>query len=563
MITFAMVNPKKDLDHNYVPDFLQTFRSYAAIVKSCTIFNESENEWEAKIETGNSNLYFGKFALNTYNGTKQLSVILQPQKDIHFDDQLHDLKIVLKEALKKDWEQILWLTDEQSSRFAEELYGRIYRVENELRNFINMVMVKKLGASWWEKYVPEEVRNKHKARQGAYKRLAVSFQNVNDHLMAIDTDDLLIVMTNILQRWEPTHDNEIEKLIAKNSLSQSEVNKLTEKLRGQLKIEVKIWDTLFKPYLSDSFLSEWENFSKNRNHIAHNKLIDKIANEKILENIVFVGEMINKASEKFSQTEISDEDREQIEILREIFEEDVKNRPYEMAGVEVRNEKQILSLFESTLINFVSDIQDQIYFRPALDVDYNRKPVLDLSEPTELLKISSRIDDKIVTVISILKELSGDPEETSFLELKLYLDDEEIAACKISNSNGNAEWDSDEGYYQQTAVDEFDISELEDFGKEIIETIDENFQDYLSELQDEQYSSVKDGGLDPIADFNCEDCGENSVSLVDHIVGVGKCVRCGHQHDLKSCMRCEGVYNPNTSGSNGFCDACKAYIDSQ
>ncbi|MNW28049.1 hypothetical protein D3C74_48580 [compost metagenome] len=563
MITFVMINPKNDIDLKYVPDFLQTLRNKAAFVKTCIIFDESENEWEAKIETGNSHLYFGKFALYTYNGTKQLSVILQPQKDIHFDDHLHDLKILLKEALKKDWEQILWLTDEQSSRFAEELYGRIYRVENELRNFINMVMVKKLGASWWDKYVPEEVRNKHKARQGAYKRLAVSFQNVNDHLMSIDTDDLLIVMTNVLQKWEPTHDNEIEKLIAKDNLSQSEVIKLKEKLKGQLKIEVKIWDTLFKPYLSDSFLSEWENFSKNRNHIAHNKLIDKIANEKISENIVSVSEMINKASEKFSQTEISDEDREQIEILREIFEEDVKNRPYEMVGVEVRNEKQILSLFESTLMDFVSDIQDQIYFRPALDIKYNSKPALDLTEPTELLKVSSRIDDKIVTLISIVKELSGDPGETSSLELKLHLDDGEVATCKISNSNGNAEWDKDEGYYQQTAVDVFDISELVDFREKIIETIDENYQDYLAELQSEQYSSVKGGGWDPIADFDCEECGESSVSLVDHIGGVGKCVRCGHQHDLKSCIRCEELYNPNISGSNGFCDACEAYIDSQ
>ncbi|UKS26301.1 hypothetical protein LOZ80_33040 [Paenibacillus sp. HWE-109] len=563
MITFVMVNPKKDIDLNYVPSFLQTISNQAAIIKNCTIFDESENEWEAKIETGNSHLYFGKFALYTYNGTKQLSVILQPQKDMHFDDHLHDLKIILKEVLKKDWEQILWLTDEQSSRFAEELYGRIYRVENELRNFINMVMVKKLGASWWDKYVPEEVRNKHKARQGAYKRLAVSFQNVNDHLMAIDTDDLLTVMTNVLHKWEPSHDIEIEKLIEKGSLSQSEVIKLTEKLKGQLKVEVKIWETLFKPYLTDLFLPEWDNFSKNRNHIAHNKLIDKIANEKISKNIASVGEMINKASEKFSQTEISDEGREQIEILREIIEEDMKSRTFEMAGVEVRNERQILSLFETTLVEFVSDIQDRIYFRPALDVDYNTKPNLEVSETTELLNISSRIDNSIITLKSVIRELSGDPGETSSLELKLFLDEQEIAACEISNFNGNAEWDSDEGYYQQTAVDKFDTSELKDFAEKIIEAVDDNYQDYLSELQAEQYSSVKDGGLDPIADFDCEECGENSVSLVDHIGGIGKCVLCGHQHDLKFCARCEEVYNLNISGSNGFCDGCKAYFDSQ
>lgn len=563
MITFVMVNPKKAIELNYIPDLIQTISNQAEIIKQCTIFDQSENEWEAKIGTGNANLYFGKFSLYTYNGTKQLNVIIQPQKDMHFDDHLHDLKIMLKEVLKRDWEQILWLTDEQSSRFAEELYGRIYRVENELRNFINMVMVKKLGASWWDKYPPEEVRNKHKARQVAYKRLAISFQNVNDHLMAIDTDDLLTLMTNVLHKWEPAHDSEIEKLIEKGSLTQNEIIKLTEKLKAQLKVEVKVWDTLFKPYLSDAFLSEWENFSKNRNHIAHNKLIDKIAYEKINDNISSVGEMIHIASEKFNQTEISDEDREQLEILRQIIDEDAKSRTYEMAGVVVRSERQILNLFESTMMDFVSEIHDEIYFRPALDVEYNVKPVLESSESVELLKISSRINDTTIILKATVTELSGEPGESSSLELKLYLDGDEFAACEIRNSNGNAEWDAEEGYIQPTAIEKFDTAELEGFRDQVMQTIDEYYEDYLAELKAEQYSSVKDGGLDPIADFECEECGENSVSLVEHIGGFGKCVNCGHQHDLKSCNRCEEIYNPNLSGSNFFCDGCHEFIKSQ
>ncbi|WP_068502849.1 DUF3427 domain-containing protein [Paenibacillus kribbensis] len=480
MITFVMVNPSKEIESslNYVPAFLNSISSQTGIVKNCTIFDKSENEWEAKIETGNSNLYFGKFALYTYNGIKQLSVVLQPQKDMHFDDHLHDLKIVLKENLKKDWDQILWLTDEQSSRFAEVLYGRIYRVENELRNFINMVMVKKLGAYWWDKYVPEEVQNKHKSRQGTYKRLAVSFQNVNDHLMAIDTDDLLTVMTNVLYKWEPVHNNDIEKLIKKTSLTQGEIIKLTESLKSQLSVEVKIWDSLFKPYLSDSFLLEWENFSKNRNHIAHNKLIDKIANEKISENINSVGEMIQKASEKFSMTEISDEDREQLEILSEFIDEDAKYRAYERDGVEVRSEKQILELFESTLMEFISDIADQLYFSPDLDVEYATNPKLERLVIIELLRISHRINDTVITLKSTLKELSGEPGESSILELKLLLDEQEIGICEISNSNGEVEWNLEESYYQQIFLGEFKTNELDDFRNTLFSTISTEIKNY-------------------------------------------------------------------------------------
>lgn len=65
-----------------------------------------------------------------------------------YDIFLEQLKIAVKDALKKDWAVCSWIMDEQSEQLCSHLYLRIFKVENEIRAFANKILVHHLGKDW-------------------------------------------------------------------------------------------------------------------------------------------------------------------------------------------------------------------------------------------------------------------------------------------------------------------------------------------------------------------------------------------------------------------------------
>lgn len=46
--------------------------------------------------------------------------------------------------------------------FIIDLYAKIYKIENLLRELINEVMVKQYGTKWWELLVPYDIKENTK-----------------------------------------------------------------------------------------------------------------------------------------------------------------------------------------------------------------------------------------------------------------------------------------------------------------------------------------------------------------------------------------------------------------
>ena len=139
------------------------------------------------------------FLFGTYNDAKQLEITIQ--SDTYnvelMNDFLEKLKLGIKKSIVKDWEDIIWLIDKDSECLSFDLYAKIYKIENLLRELINEVMVKQYGTKWWELLVPYDIKEKHKARLKEYKTKIRSFNNVDDRLLAIDIDDLGRILTLI------------------------------------------------------------------------------------------------------------------------------------------------------------------------------------------------------------------------------------------------------------------------------------------------------------------------------------------------------------------------------
>lgn len=70
--------------------------------------------------------------------------------EIRYDKSLEQLKLALKERLKKDWTLCTWLVDDQSEMLSANLYHRFFRIENQVRAFANKVLMQHLGHNWLE-----------------------------------------------------------------------------------------------------------------------------------------------------------------------------------------------------------------------------------------------------------------------------------------------------------------------------------------------------------------------------------------------------------------------------
>ncbi|EJR80199.1 hypothetical protein [Bacillus cereus] len=566
MIQFVMVKPKKELQINYLKNKNRSI-SEVPLVKNYYIYEEAERAAKIKIETETKNstaLYFTEMTLETYKGIQHLFIKIEPQK-IHandFDYNLHELKLHIKNQLRKDWAECVWLEDEQSTSISEELYGKIYRVENKLRQFINMKMIRRKGVDWWENYSPSYLKEKYKKRQNDYKMAAESFKNVNDILLSIDTDDLLKIMRYQVKKLKIQDFTKLEVMLEGIKENGEAVNlvqnykAIVNEMKKNMDVKEDLWEGIFKEYFPENFIEEWERFCKNRNHVAHNKLLDLSALDKINENIRNVEGYLEEARKEFDK-ELSEE--EETEALEYIEEEEYKKELHELyimeqqAGVSILDANMIFDKFEEVINQFIEDIDDTYYFRNDIKIEKNKMSIVKSEQ--DLLNISSKINDDILKVKSKLNIEEVQQGESEVL-LKLIINGKMIEECSLKYINGGAEFQKDLGYYLPTSYNEFSQKGFEEFVEHISEFIEDYFPNLKEEMEIEMYIAAKDGGNNPVADFPCEECGEGYVCINDDIGEQGMCLNCGAKHEVSTCERCKVTYNQNIDGEEYLCENC-------
>jgi len=94
--------------------------------------------------------YRAVFTIDTYESIKTRMKVKLEQIDLldHYDSTLEDLKIYLKDVIIKDWKTCIWISDEQSEALCSELYPLFFEIENELRAFVNKVLIHNVGIGW-------------------------------------------------------------------------------------------------------------------------------------------------------------------------------------------------------------------------------------------------------------------------------------------------------------------------------------------------------------------------------------------------------------------------------
>lgn len=513
-------------------------------------FHSEEFIWEIEI------------GFSTYENNYELMVSIQSDNYIICleNDYLDRLKIVVKNFIKTKHKTVFWLYDSESEFLATKLYPRIFKVENLARKFITMVMNRKFGIHWW-KLVSLKIQEKHKIRFVGYKAIIDNFKDVDERLMSIDTGDLLDILSNKVMKWESSEENIME--LTQPNLHLENLAKI---LQRQQVVYSDWWQTIFSPLLPESFLNDFNIFELNRNHIAHNKLIDKSAYNNILHSIDVVQEALLRGIQKMSSELKSEEVRKEEEFELELLlqEELMSDRILELkeseSGVTTRNSNQILALFNDKLSQVYDSIEESFRFSEYLNFsDYTELKICNSN--SVVFEIENKIDGYVIS-FEANTDINDYEGSQSFLYLGYKKDGspsiEEIG--RVSYTYGVVEFDEFQGTYmpvQMDGISEYDLSRL---GKRLIDLINTEFTDYKEIVESSKYSIIKDGGSDPILDLLCEECGEEWICVDENITDLGKCLNCGEINEVTECERC-GRYDFGSPCDDEpfLCDDCWNY----
>lgn len=512
----------------------------------------------------------GKYKLSLtidtfHDKNARFTVDIQPEYKIsdlekRIDLYLEKLKIELKNRIITEWDSCTWLIDEQSEQMCSELYPEFFRIENEIRAFAGTVFTYKVGVNWLERFGLEKFNESAKNLAKTFQQRVPEFDNVNADLLSLTLESLFqIVFKGIIYEDETVLKSSDFKGL-EQVIKLGKVENIKQFLEKKKKVQYRIWEDIFVPYFDDPnrFENDITKFINSRNHIAHNKLISYNVYNTIHNELDAIQEHLEFANEKFEEDATSKE----IEYTRDVLaEEQYDERDYwrsrvaDETGVDVLDEDQIYDRFLETINEIHSDILKHFQYDPCFTIGDLEDAVLN-RESVVFSAICNADEDSYVE-IRVSMMIDDDMGEESYLYICCYKDGQKIDEATITYINGDGSED-DEFRMQVDRDSEYQDGEVQDFTENLIDFIENELNPYTDEINAVAYESK--GCESVVADFPCEVCGKNGISIKEDFYPVGLCCFCGSENDVKVCSLCGTVFN-EFGGADDICNGCKIDID--
>jgi len=490
----------------------------------------------------------------------QLQVSVLSENDIEYDIFLENLKINIKEILIKEWESCTWIVDEQSEFLGMQLYPKIFKIENKIRAFVNKVLTYHFGVNWSELVGLEEVLKSYNKNKVDFKREVPEFNNINDILISATMESLakILLKSNIYDVNITITESEAMRL--HKQLADSNSSSVFSIINEARKPKFNLWEDIFSKYfgVDNDPPKNITNFIKNRNHIAHNKLLTKNAYEKMQCDFENVEKLFNDANSKFIDEEPSDElcltmQAEQEQAEQE--EEYIFGRIKDETGIEILDSDAVFDKFYELVNDFYSEIDDGEYFNYAVQI--SSLFGFDNSDEKQILfSVESKVDDAYNFNVCADFDINEGMDEDSYMNIWVEeLDGTKVLKAQIVYHNGEAHEDTLEGYYIPDSESFIDDENFRVFTEDLKTYIKEEMNVIKSKVDMMSYSAVKDGGFPPVSDFPCWNCNQEYISLDNEIYPYGYCINCGEETELKKCVRCQTIYLAD-DGNTDLCDYC-------
>ena len=457
--------------------------------------------------SGPVNKYIVIFQQDTYEWNVQLTVEIGYKNSCHKSEQSYDaflekLKLAIKNSMVRDWYKCVWISDSQSLWLSREVYSEIYMAENELRAFVSKVMIDNFGAEWHDRPEFSKLSASIELNADNVKRNVPNFANIDVNLYTVTLEGLMDTVQSDIYTDAMSSDSEVQKRIKSKIFSTTQLDKMKSALdflRNQYTKKYNIWDKFFIPFIDkpEEFQTSLTSFIANRNHVAHNKLLDYSAKEKMLyDTHVFRG-YIKEAVRKFDSENRSEEVEETLQAIedqkeyeREAHLEIVQSE----AGISIRDRKKILALFREVIRDIYRDIHEILYFNEVLDVN-------------EINSLKDEMDEQLLfTIFNGRQELLNvyglvdiDDSEGATSVLKISVvggNDEDVATESIEYVNGEAEYNLEQTSYMPVVKDSLDDGNKEAVKEAVNEFVLRIMDDCETMGYSEERRAEEDWGAD-------------------------------------------------------------------
>lgn len=482
--------------------------------------------------------------------------IESPDFETRYNKTLELLKLALKDRVSKDWQGCTWLIDDQSEYLCAELYPHFFRLENRIRAFVNEVLIQHMGQNWLNYPGLEQYKESIRGMENSFKQTVPQFANINSSLLSMTLE----MLSELMQDAKVYSSNTV--------LTSADISRVNEHLKGQntkaardfirkkRDIEIDLWNDVFSQYFADpdQFVTELKQFSKSRNHIAHNKLITLAVFYQIYNELSIFGTNVQIATAEFERKNASEEllDTWQYEQEQEECDEQYwRDRIFGETGVEIRDEDEIYELLCQTVTELYDTLSDRYHYDPCFDVSDMETPVKDGT--TEVCVIKSNASEEELTLyVSIV--LDDDMDSSSYLTIEAKHGEDIIAKVECMYHNGEGH-EGEEGLCVADSDSEYDDTEVHDFLEDLIDYIEEDLNPYVKQVAAMEYECGRHGGTSPVADFACQECGKDGVSITEDLLPIGKCCYCGYENEYYVCELCGTVYD-DMGGDEHLCNGC-------
>ena len=142
-----------------------------------------------------------------------------------------------------------------------------------------------------------------------FKRKVPCFADIDDTFISMTMETMMevILKANIYEDEIVLNQSDMAKL--HQEIAVGAANPLLELMRNRRKVKTDIWKDIFKQYFEDeeSAKSNITDFIKNRNHVAHNKLLNWSGYQVMKQNIEQLDSIIEKANQSFEESIPSEE----------------------------------------------------------------------------------------------------------------------------------------------------------------------------------------------------------------------------------------------------------------
>lgn len=480
--------------------------------------------------------YRASFTIDTYGDSKaRLKVKLEqiePRQE--YDMLLEQLKIAIKDRLISDWNRCIWMTDEQSEALCTMLYPMVFETENEMRVLVNKVLIRYIGVDWIKKIGMEKYNLSYENLVKDFRRISPQYEGVDDTFFSMTLE----TMMEIIKKGKIYDENIAISSVDWNILNEKK-NKSAAAVLGYIqkkrKVNVDIWKDIFEQYF-DFELSVITDFIKNRNHVAHNKLLNWISMQKIKQNVELLKSYIEIADQKFEESDISEEQYMTIDAQQESEREAEEERDWEEnylrdriqgeTGIEILTLDGVLEKFNELLDRLYTEIYDELYFNPCFSISQQYAIEEEINEQV-LFKVQSNAvqESEIEVVVDLWLDGAMDSDSSATISCrKTNEKDKNLFKAKIRYHNGSGYEDYDLGGIYLDSESELDDSELNDFIKELMVYIEEELNPMVKKIA--VYNKANEDQK-PVSDEVCYECDKKGISVMKDFYPEGFCCFCG------------------------------------